>query len=70
MELVLRGNNYLLTDTRLNDSDMLALYKTLVNSVYVTGLDLRYNNITDEGAVYIGDLLEVSLKLASNFLQM
>ncbi|XP_033644830.1 leucine-rich repeat-containing protein 34-like isoform X1 [Asterias rubens] len=69
MELVLRGNNYLLTDTRLNDSDMLALYKTLVNSVYVTGLDLRYNNITDEGAVYIGDLLEKTCALRSLNLQ-
>ncbi|XP_038050963.1 leucine-rich repeat-containing protein 34-like isoform X2 [Patiria miniata] len=69
MDIVLRGNNYLLTNTRLTDSDALSLYKTLANNVYVTGLDLRYNNLTDEGAVHIGKLLEETCALRGLNLQ-
>ena len=59
MEFILPGNNYLLTNTRLNDHDVETLYKTLVNNSYVTSLDLKYNEITDEGAKHIGKLIEV-----------
>ena len=59
MEFILPGNNHLLTDTRLNDHDALLLYKTLVNNSYVTTLEMKYNEITDEGAQHIGKLIEV-----------
>lgn len=59
MHLYLAGNNQLLTNKRLVDQDMLVLYKTLQNNLYVTSLDLRFNNITDEGAKHIAKLIEV-----------
>ena len=59
MHLYLAGNNKLLTDKRLVDQDMLVLYKTLQNNLYVTSLDLRFNNITDEGAKHLAKLIEV-----------
>ncbi|XP_046343701.2 leucine-rich repeat-containing protein 34-like isoform X1 [Haliotis rufescens] len=58
MHLYLAGNNKLLTDRRLADPDCLALYKTLENNLYVVSLDLRYNNITDEGAQHLAKLIE------------
>ena len=61
MQLYLAGNNKLLTDKRLVDQDCEALYRLLNNNVFVNGLDLRYNNITDEGAKWIAKLLEVHL---------
>ncbi|XP_072035842.1 leucine-rich repeat-containing protein 34-like [Amphiura filiformis] len=63
MEFILPGNNHLLTDTRLNDTDALMLYKTLVNNTYVTSLEMKYNEITDEGAKHIGKLLEETCAL-------
>ena len=62
MEFFLPGNNHLLTDIRLNDTDALMLYKTLVNNTYVTSLEMKYNEITDEGAQHIGKLLEVGIE--------
>ncbi|XP_062606990.1 leucine-rich repeat-containing protein 34-like isoform X3 [Saccostrea cucullata] len=63
MHLYLAGNNHLLTDKRLVDDDMIALYKTLQNNLYVTSIDLRFNNITDEGAKHIAKLIEESATL-------
>ena len=59
MHLYLAGNNKLLTDKRLVDQDCEALYKLLQNNVFIDSLDLRYNNITDEGAKWIAKLIEV-----------
>ncbi|XP_060073757.1 leucine-rich repeat-containing protein 34-like [Ylistrum balloti] len=63
MDLYLAGNNKLLTDKRLVDSDAEALYKTLCNNTYVQGLDLRYNNLTNVGAKHIAKLLEETVTL-------
>lgn len=63
MHLYLAGNNQLLTDKRLVDQDMLILYKTLQNNLYVTSLDLRFNNITDEGAKHLAKLIEESASI-------
>ena len=63
MHLYLAGNNKLLTDKRLDDQDCEALYKLLQNNVFVSSLDLRYNNITDKGCVYLAKLLEVFFQL-------
>ena len=60
MHLYLAGNNKLLTDKRLEDKDCEILYKLLQNNVFVTSLDLRFNNITDAGMKFIVKLLEVT----------
>ena len=54
------GNNRLVTDRRLTDADAEMLSECLRRNEYVTGLDLRYNNITDEGARHIAQLIAVS----------
>lgn len=61
--LYLAGNNKLITDTRLDDSQALIIYKWLKNNLYVTSIDLRYNSITDEGAKHIAQLIEESAAL-------
>ena len=58
MLLYLAGNNKLVTDVRLGDADVRLLCETLKNNTFVTSLDLRYNNITDEGAKHIAKLIE------------
>ncbi|KAK9527442.1 hypothetical protein VZT92_014004 [Zoarces viviparus] len=54
----LRGNNRLRDVQRLDDRDVLALSKYLRNHTSVTGLDVRYNNITDKGVGHLVDLLQ------------
>ncbi|XP_030254037.1 leucine-rich repeat-containing protein 34 isoform X1 [Sparus aurata] len=74
--LKLAGNNRLRRVQRLDDKDVLALSKCLRNNTCVTaGLDVRYNNITDEGAGHLADLLQedssalLSLDLMYNNIQ-
>ncbi|XP_067291564.1 leucine-rich repeat-containing protein 34 isoform X3 [Pseudorasbora parva] len=55
--LKLAGNDQLNGD-RLTDDDVLVLSKTLVGNSAIKGLDLRYNCITDKGAVYVADLIQ------------
>ncbi|KAF3836411.1 hypothetical protein F7725_028969 [Dissostichus mawsoni] len=60
------GSHHLRNVQRLDDQDILALSKCLKNNKRVTGLDLRYNNITDEGVGHLAELLqEESLALRS-----
>ncbi|XP_068566292.1 leucine-rich repeat-containing protein 34 isoform X2 [Cebidichthys violaceus] len=60
----LRGNNRPRDVQRLDDGDVLALSKCLRNHTSVTvlfvstGLDVSYNNITDEGVGHLVDLLQ------------
>ncbi|KAI9516576.1 hypothetical protein NQZ68_013632 [Dissostichus eleginoides] len=64
--LKLSGSHHLRNVQRLDDQDILALSKCLKNNKRVTGLDLRYNNITDEGVGHLAELLqEESLALRS-----
>lgn len=63
MQMYLAGNNKFITDTRLQDQDTVIIYKFLRNNLYVTNLDLRYNNIGDEGANNIAKLIEVTTTL-------
>lgn len=60
MHLYLAGNNKLITDVRLDDVQADVIYRWLKSNIYVTSMDLRYNNITDEGAKHIAKLIEVS----------
>ncbi|XP_071399254.1 leucine-rich repeat-containing protein 34 [Centroberyx affinis] len=74
-KLKLRGNSRLKGVQKLNNSDLLALSLSLRNNRTVTGLDVRYNNITDEGAGHLADLLQeensalLSLDLMGNDIQ-
>ncbi|XP_029698529.1 leucine-rich repeat-containing protein 34 [Takifugu rubripes] len=43
---------------RLDDKDALVVSKCLKNNRRVTGLDVSYNNITDEGLKHFADLLQ------------
>ncbi|XP_029935785.1 leucine-rich repeat-containing protein 34 [Myripristis murdjan] len=63
--LKLTGNSRLRRVQRLSDSDVHALSKTLQGSRRVTGLDVRYNNITDEGAAHLAHLLQENSTLCS-----
>ncbi|XP_044031963.1 leucine-rich repeat-containing protein 34 [Siniperca chuatsi] len=73
--LKLTGNNQLRRVQRLDDKDVLALSKCLINNECVTGLDVRYNNITDEGVGHLAHLLQeassalLSLDLMFNDIQ-
>ncbi|TKS87345.1 Leucine-rich repeat-containing protein 34 [Collichthys lucidus] len=69
--LELRGNHRLSCVQRLDNRDVLALSKCLRSSTCVTGLDVSYNNITDEGVGHLADLLQcnstlLSLRLSGN----
>ncbi|KAM6970956.1 leucine-rich repeat-containing protein 34 [Tautogolabrus adspersus] len=55
--LKLSGNDRLRHVQRLDDEDVFALSKCLRYNKCVTGLDFRYNNITDEGVRHLADLL-------------
>ncbi|XP_049421970.1 leucine-rich repeat-containing protein 34 isoform X1 [Epinephelus fuscoguttatus] len=64
--LKLTSNNRLRRVQRLDDKDVLALSKCLRNNKSVAGLDVSYNNISDEGVGHLADLLqEESLALHS-----
>ncbi|XP_038566109.1 leucine-rich repeat-containing protein 34 [Micropterus salmoides] len=56
--LKLSGNNRLRRVQRLDDKDALALSECLRHVKCVTGLDVGYNNITDEGVGHLADLLQ------------
>lgn len=58
MYLRLCGNNFMLTEERLTDEDIITLFAGLSHNEYITRIDLRYNLITDKGAVAIADYLE------------
>uniref|UniRef100_A0A3P9DR84 Leucine rich repeat containing 34 n=1 Tax=Maylandia zebra TaxID=106582 RepID=A0A3P9DR84_9CICH len=49
---------------RLSDDDVLALCKCLQHNKCVTGLDLRYNNITNEGVEHLAKLLQEKSSLS------
>ncbi|XP_043961067.1 leucine-rich repeat-containing protein 34 isoform X2 [Gambusia affinis] len=73
--LNLAGNRKQKGFQRLADNDVLALSKCLLNYRTLTGLDMGYNNISDEGAAYLAKLLEAqdtmlrSLDLTFNNIQ-
>ncbi|XP_028425505.1 leucine-rich repeat-containing protein 34 isoform X4 [Perca flavescens] len=56
--LKLTGNNRLTNVQRLSDDDVRALSECLRNNHSVSGLDVRYNNITDEGVGHLVGLLQ------------
>ncbi|CAB1341033.1 unnamed protein product [Coregonus sp. 'balchen'] len=63
--LKLTGNDRLRKVEKVTNKDALALSRTLRDNDSVTGLDLRYNCITDEGAEHLADLLQENVCLRS-----
>ncbi|XP_067897711.1 leucine-rich repeat-containing protein 34 isoform X2 [Heterodontus francisci] len=55
--LILSGNSRLFPVQKLTDEDAAALVHLLCRNSYITGLDLRFNNLTNCGAEFIGKLL-------------
>lgn len=55
--LNLRGNNYFIKNSKLTNDDAFCLYHTLKINSWVYYLDLRYNQINDEGVVWIAKLI-------------
>ena len=60
MHLYLAGNNHLLCEARLMEVDCPLLARFLDKNSFITSVDLRYNNITSEGAMILGNMLVVS----------
>ncbi|KAG5268525.1 hypothetical protein AALO_G00213550 [Alosa alosa] len=61
----LTGNDRLKEVKRLNDNDLLAVSKILNDNESVKGLDLRYNDITDQGARHLAGLLQDNVAIQS-----
>ncbi|OCT80791.1 hypothetical protein XELAEV_18027603mg [Xenopus laevis] len=56
--LKLCGNNRLVQVQKVSDEDFLALTRVLSKNCFITNLDLRYNNLTDNGAAHIATFLQ------------
>ncbi|XP_040422994.1 leucine-rich repeat-containing protein 34 isoform X5 [Cygnus olor] len=56
--LKIAGNNHLVPVQRVTDEDLQVLAFVLRSSVFVTGLDLRYNVLTDVGAKHMTTFLQ------------
>ncbi|XP_014794265.1 PREDICTED: leucine-rich repeat-containing protein 34 isoform X1 [Calidris pugnax] len=56
--LKIAGNNHLEPVQRVTDDDLQVLASVLSNTVFVTGLDLRYNALTDAAAKHVAAFLQ------------
>ncbi|XP_042312466.1 leucine-rich repeat-containing protein 34 isoform X2 [Sceloporus undulatus] len=52
------GNNRLVPVQKVTDGDFQILAAVFTNNAFLTGLDLRYNLLTDAGAVYVAAFLQ------------
>ncbi|VDM03893.1 unnamed protein product [Schistocephalus solidus] len=59
--LKLCGNNVRVTSYRLHDADLPPILAAICSVPIITMLDLRYNRLTNEGAVSIGAFLKVRI---------
>lgn len=58
LEIVIKGNDTLNFNNRINDHALIAICSTLEKyAIYIEDIDLRYNEITDIGAKALGDLI-------------
>ncbi|XP_040284136.1 leucine-rich repeat-containing protein 34 [Bufo bufo] len=57
------GNNRLVAVKRVTDEDFLAISRVLKQNSYITNLDLRFNNLTNNGAVNITRFLQDSCSI-------
>ncbi|NWU62236.1 LRC34 protein, partial [Pterocles burchelli] len=56
--LKIAGNNRLMPVQRVTDDDLQVLVSVLQNTVFVTGLDLRFNLLTDAGVKHMATFLQ------------
>ncbi|KFO94264.1 Leucine-rich repeat-containing protein 34, partial [Buceros rhinoceros silvestris] len=61
--LKIAGNNRLVPVQRVTDDDLQVLASVLGNAAFITGLDLRYNLLTDAGAKHVATLLQENSSL-------
>ena len=60
LDLILRGNDKLNFKNRVKDTDLLVITTHLTTyGHFIEHIDLRYNQITDEGASYLAKLLKI-----------
>ena len=70
LEIVIQGNDKYNFNNRINDAQLIALCAALDQfAIYIEDIDLRYNEITDEGAQALGDLISKSPRLLGLNLQ-
>lgn len=70
IDLVIHGNDKENFSWRVKDSDLKPIVDVLEDySIYVEDIDLRYNEIHDEGAQYLSQLIEKSERLLGLNLQ-
>ncbi len=64
LEIIIQGNDKLNFSNRVTDEALMALCAALEPfAIFIEDIDLRYNEITDTGARYLGDLLSRSHRL-------
>ena len=64
LEIVIQGNDKHNFNNRVNDQALIALCSTLYQfAIYIEDIDLRFNEITDEGAQALSDLISRSPRL-------
>ena len=64
LEIVIQGNDKHNFNNRVSDQALIALCSTLDQfAIYIEDIDLRYNDITDEGAQALADLISKSPRL-------
>ncbi|NXI55870.1 LRC34 protein, partial [Chloroceryle aenea] len=61
--LKIAGNNHLVPVQKVTDDDLQVLVSVLRNTEFVTGLDLRYNVLTDAGAKHVAAFLQENSSL-------
>ncbi|NXD77387.1 LRC34 protein, partial [Halcyon senegalensis] len=61
--LKIAGNNHLVPVQRVTDDDLQVLVSVLRSTVFVTGLDLRCNVLTDAGAKHMATFLQENFSL-------
>ncbi|XP_019358815.1 PREDICTED: leucine-rich repeat-containing protein 34 isoform X2 [Gavialis gangeticus] len=61
--LKIAGNNRLVPVQKITDEDLYVLVCMLPKNIFITGLDLRYNVLTDVGAKHIAEFLQKNSSL-------
>lgn len=70
LEIVIQGNDKNNFNNRVNDQAVTALCSALEQfAIYIEDIDLRYNEITDEGAQALAELIAKSPRLLGLNLQ-
>lgn len=70
LEIVIQGNHKLNFNNRIDDQALIAICAAFDQfAIYIEDIDLRYNEITDQGAQALGDLISKSPRLLGLNLQ-